>query len=68
MSQQDLPVSMINRIIFTWKTVNAKPVSAFETEDKGGHRLVSRPCLELVVGALSLAATPALERVGGGAL
>ena len=54
--------------IFNDKTVNSKPVSAFETEDKCRHRFVSRSCLELIVSTLPLAATTALERASRCAL
>ena len=44
------------------------PVSALVTQDEGGHRLVGRARLDLVVGAVPLAALAALEQVGLGAL
>jgi len=45
-----------------------EPVAALEAEDEGGHRLVGRSRLELVVGAVPLAATAALEALRLGTL
>ena len=42
-------------------------VSADQTEDKGGHRLVRRARLQLRVRAVLLLTLAALEHVGGGA-
>ena len=44
------------------------PVPALVAQDEGGHRLVGGARLDLVVGAVALAALAALEQVGLGAL
>ena len=44
------------------------PVPALVAQDECGHRLVGRPRLDLVVGAVPLVALAALEQVGLGAL
>ena len=44
------------------------PVPALVAQDECGHRLVGRPRLDLVVGAVPLVALAALEEVGLGAL
>merc|ERR1712136_439625 len=36
-------------------------VTAVIAEDKSGHRFISRSCLQLVVGAVTLSASPTLE-------
>ena len=49
-------------------TIFTVPVSTLVAQDEGGHGLVGRPCLELVVGTVALLADAALEEVRFGAL
>ena len=56
-------------VLVSWRSLaEFPPVSTFVAEDKCGHWLVSGPRLDLVVGAVVLAALAALEEVGLGAL